>query len=235
METFSALLAICAGNSKVTGEFPTQRPVTRSFCVFYDKRLNERWSKQSWGWWFGRPSRPLWRHSNEPGFRRSYEMTHKAWSSVEEVPYCFSRSCVKFQCHTAKKIIDVDPNSVFPDFNSSLNSTMALKWCTKLDVVKKRCPIVFQGHLSNFKVARDKKAAILTRIECFRTVTHGFEKMHKAWRSIEKVPYCFPRSSMKFQGHMGLKIANFDPNWGFQTVTPVWIHRWIWNDIQSLM
>ena len=32
METFSALLAICVGNSPVTGEVPTQRPVTRSFC-----------------------------------------------------------------------------------------------------------------------------------------------------------------------------------------------------------
>ena len=33
METFSALLALCAGNSPVPGEFPTQRPVTRSFDV----------------------------------------------------------------------------------------------------------------------------------------------------------------------------------------------------------
>ena len=33
METFSALLAICAGNSPVTGEFPAQRPVTRNFDV----------------------------------------------------------------------------------------------------------------------------------------------------------------------------------------------------------
>ena len=39
METFSALLAICAGNSSVPGEFPTQRPVTRSFDVFVDLRL----------------------------------------------------------------------------------------------------------------------------------------------------------------------------------------------------
>ena len=52
METFSALLAICAGNSPVPGEFPTQRPVTRSFDVFFDLRLNKRLSKQSWGWWF---------------------------------------------------------------------------------------------------------------------------------------------------------------------------------------
>ena len=42
METFSALLAICAGNSPVTGEFPSQRPVTRSFDVFFDLRLNEQ-------------------------------------------------------------------------------------------------------------------------------------------------------------------------------------------------
>ena len=38
METFSAFLALCAGNSPVTGEFPSQRPVTRSFEVFFDLR-----------------------------------------------------------------------------------------------------------------------------------------------------------------------------------------------------
>ena len=64
METFSALLAICAGNSPVTGEFPTQRPVTRSFDVYFDLCPNERLSKQSWGWWFETLSSPLWRHRN---------------------------------------------------------------------------------------------------------------------------------------------------------------------------
>ena len=43
METFSAQLAICAGNSAVPDEFPTQRPVTRSFDVFFDLRLNYGW------------------------------------------------------------------------------------------------------------------------------------------------------------------------------------------------
>ena len=47
METFSVLLAFCAGNSPVTGEFPSQRPVTRSFDVFFDLRLNKRLSKES--------------------------------------------------------------------------------------------------------------------------------------------------------------------------------------------
>ena len=45
METFSALLAICAGNSPVPDEFPTQRPVTRSFDVYFDLRPNKRLSK----------------------------------------------------------------------------------------------------------------------------------------------------------------------------------------------
>ena len=47
METFSVLLALCARNSPVTGEFIPQRPVTRSFDVFFDLCLNKRWSKQS--------------------------------------------------------------------------------------------------------------------------------------------------------------------------------------------
>ena len=45
METFSTLLALCAGNSTVN-EFPAQRPVTRSFDVFFDLHLNKRLSKQ---------------------------------------------------------------------------------------------------------------------------------------------------------------------------------------------
>ena len=64
METFFALLAICEGNSPVPGEFPAQRPVTRSFDVFFDLHLNKRLSKQLWGWWFETLSHPLWRHSN---------------------------------------------------------------------------------------------------------------------------------------------------------------------------
>ena len=49
METFSVLLAICAVNSPVPGEFPTHWPVTRSFDVLFDLCLSKRLSKQSWG------------------------------------------------------------------------------------------------------------------------------------------------------------------------------------------
>ena len=65
METCSALQAFCEGNSPVTGEFPSQRPVARNFNVFFDLHLNKRLSKQSRGWWFETPSRTLWHHRNE--------------------------------------------------------------------------------------------------------------------------------------------------------------------------
>ena len=110
----------------------------------------------------------------------------KPWSSIEEVPYCFSRSSVKFQGHMALKIVKFDPDWAFPDCISSLKSPMAKKWCTKLEVAWKRCPIVFEGHPSNFKVPRPQK------------------------------------------------IVKFDPNWAFRTVTPVSIHQWLWNAAQSL-
>ena len=253
-------------------------------------------------------------------------MMHRAWSSIVEVPYCFSMSYVKFQGHTALKIVEFDPNWAFPDCNSSLNSPMAMKCCTKLETAKERCPIVFQGHPSNFKVTRYKTSPILTQIERFRTIgrwqlsnpsdlpclslhntvmaevilddkdlflaatkqlyewcflsvclsvcpshlfdyvpiivsswnfqellprtrvtsmqkvkvrgqgsrsqrsqpnlaisglylqfefTYDDEMIHKAWCCLGQVPYCFSRSSVKFQGHTALKIVEFDPDWAF--------------------
>ena len=62
METFSALMALCAGKSLVSGEFPSQRPVTRRIDVFFDLRLNELLSKHHWRRWF-------WRH------RAHYDVT----------------------------------------------------------------------------------------------------------------------------------------------------------------
>ena len=63
-ETFSAILALCAGIHQSPVNSPSQRPVTRSFDVFIDLRLNTRLSKRSWDWWFETPSCSLWRHCN---------------------------------------------------------------------------------------------------------------------------------------------------------------------------
>ena len=86
------------------------------------------------------------------------------------MPYCFSRSNVKFQGHTALKIVKFGRNWAFLDSNSSLNSLMVMKCCTKLETAKERCPIVFQSHPSNFKVTRDKTSPLLTQIGRFRTI-----------------------------------------------------------------
>ena len=141
-------------------------------------------------------------------------MMHKAWSNIEEVPYCFSRSSVKFQGHTALKIVKFDPNWAFPDCNSSVNSPMAMKCYTKLKTAKERCPVVFQGHPSICKVTRDKTSPILTQIGRFRTIG----------RSQLSNPSDLPcsRSSFKFQGHTALKIVEFDLDWAFPDCNSNW-------------
>ena len=83
METFSALLALCAGNSPVTGEFPTQGPVVQSFDIFFDLRLNKQLSKHSSGWWFEMPLCPLLRHCNDKECSpEKSPMTHWGWSKM---------------------------------------------------------------------------------------------------------------------------------------------------------
>ena len=85
METFSALLAICAGNSPVPGEFPTQRPVTRSYDVYFDLRPNKRLSKQLWGWWFETQSRTLWRHRHVQ--HRHAQELNESINPIVPIPY----------------------------------------------------------------------------------------------------------------------------------------------------
>ena len=89
METFSALLAICEWNSPVTGEFPSQRPVTRSFDVFFDLRQNKRLSRQSRGWCFETQSRSLWRHCNEDAILPVQGFPHKD-KTVSQPSYLYN-------------------------------------------------------------------------------------------------------------------------------------------------
>ena len=121
METFSALLAICAGNSPVPGEFPAQRPVTRSFDVFFDLRLNKRLSKQSLGWWFETPSSSLWRHCNV-----SYHI--EGWPEVNRLP-----SCPIGWIYTGKTHVQIDTQATMASHVRS-----RIPGCT-LDLVTFQC------------------------------------------------------------------------------------------------
>ena len=84
------------------GEFPAQRPVTRSFDVFFDLRLHKRLSKQPWGWWFETLSWSLWRHCNDyqeycwskstnnslmNWFWNCYTLSHCLWPKNEQLTY----------------------------------------------------------------------------------------------------------------------------------------------------
>ena len=82
---------------KVTGKFPAQRPVTRSFDVLFDLHLNKRLSKQSSRRWFATPSRPLWRHCNvllsvyksskcHLTIRHITSLYHISWVSAQLLP-----------------------------------------------------------------------------------------------------------------------------------------------------
>ena len=90
METFFALLAICAGNSPVPSEFPAQRPVIRGFDVFFDLHLNKQLGKRSWGWWFETLLCPLWRHCNDKK-REIYMIAFMSLSCIDSkmaVEFC---------------------------------------------------------------------------------------------------------------------------------------------------
>ena len=81
VQTFSTLLALCAGNSPVTGEFPEQRPVTRCFDVFFDLRLKTQLSKQWRRRRFETPARSLWRHNNSFTGIRAIRFLQSQWSN----------------------------------------------------------------------------------------------------------------------------------------------------------
>ena len=128
------------------------------------------------------------------------------WCRLEDVPYCFSRSSVKFQGHAAHKIVDFDTNWVFPDCNFQFEFTdgygmMHKAWNNIEEVLYSfsRSSIKFQGHTR--KNCRFWPKLSVSGQYLLFEFTHGFEMMHIGWCSIEDVPYCFSRSSVKSQDH----------------------------------
>ena len=75
MEAFSALLALRVRNSPVTGEFPSQMPVSRSSDAFFDLGMDKRLSEQSRRWWFVTLPCSLWCNCN---VHRQF-----SWTAVE--------------------------------------------------------------------------------------------------------------------------------------------------------
>ena len=127
LETFSALLAICAENSPVPGEFPAQRPVTRSFDVFSDLRLNKQLSKQSWGWWFETLSCSLWRHRNV--LNSNFMQSHSSITSISVIQsFCnlAQSSAVSLPCSVQNfKMIGWKTNKLWAN---EFSQDLGLRW-----------------------------------------------------------------------------------------------------------
>ena len=129
METFSALLAICAGNSPVTDEFPAQRPATLSFDVFFDLRLTKWLSKQWWRWWFETPTRSLWRHCNgNQVVRYNTSQQNKELISVLNLKLLQIKLGSHCVCTVLHRMV-TPPNSYHNSANhSSANHDDVIKW-----------------------------------------------------------------------------------------------------------
>ena len=130
-------------------------------------------------------------------------MMHKAWCSIEEVPYCFPRSSIKFQGHKGQKIAEFDRNWAFPECNFCLNSLMDFKWYTKLDVVKKRCPIIFSCDQAALWMGLSVRPSVChTFLTMFPSSYHheifGSYYQWQKWRPCKR-----SRSEVKGQGHRG--------------------------------
>ena len=101
------------------GDFPTQRPVTRSFDVSFDLRPNKRSSNQWWGWWFDTQSRSLWRHHNDPSSISTTDAQHSSisitdvqHSSISITDAQHSSISITDAQHSSISITDTHPSSI---------------------------------------------------------------------------------------------------------------------------
>ena len=146
METFSAWLAICARNSPVTSEFPSQRPVTRGFDVFFDLCLNKQLSTQSWGLWFKTPSSSLLRNCNDFEYYQAmwlykWLLCHPQWwcsldttRSEQIIMYCSG-------INGYFKILTHFNNSVFGKIKTliTFSDTLRLRTVSKITSLNEHC------------------------------------------------------------------------------------------------
>ena len=122
------------------GEFPTQRPVTRSFDVFFDLRLNKRLSKQPWGWWFETPSWSSWRHCNAKLFscfhlvKRIFSHNRSPWLPDKQFRLIdmalHSKQMRPLQCYRNQPVIDIkDPTGSHSFGGYGSRGWINVCWC----------------------------------------------------------------------------------------------------------
>ena len=147
----------------------------------------------------------------------------KAWSSIKEVPYCLSRSSVKFQVHTGQNIINFDLNWGLPDYNSSLNSLMGIDHDTV-------CAGVVGTAIRNSTSCAGRRAAACGRHnECCSGLQYQ-PRQHRPYKwSISILPrsqFTKSKGNLRFRRlvplfvPIGVCVATHDDGTANQQVTP---------------
>ena len=160
------------------------------------------------------------------------------WCCLEEVPYCFSWSSVKFQGHTAKKSWILTRIGRFRSVTPIWIQQWLWNVAQSLKRYRRGTLLFFKVICQIFRLHGTKKSPILTRIECFRTVTPVW--IHRwLWNDIQSLMWyrrgvvLFFEVTHQISRSCGTKKSPILTRiQRFLTVTQVWLHRWIWNDAQ---
>ena len=144
METLATLLALCAGNSPVTNEFPSQRPETRSFDVFFDLRLNKRLNKRLRRRWFETPSHSLWSNrdiqlnsaNNTPGKVSDFKILHRNCPTKIHIKQCAPGSNIDMFCSALFILQTLRRNPLLHASKYVITSTMAKVMFSSLSVAR---------------------------------------------------------------------------------------------------
>ena len=147
-----------------------------------------------------------------------YKMMHRVWTTIEEVFYFF-------QCHPSNFKVTRDKKS--PLLNQIERFRTATPvwihpwlWNDARSLTQyKRGALLFFNviyqilwlHRTNNLQFRPEES--VSRLLLQFEFTDWFEIIRNAWSSIDEVPYCFSRSSIKFQCHTGWKIDDLNAIW----------------------
>ena len=195
------------------GEFPTQRPVTRSFDVFFDRRLNKRSSKPPRGWWLETLSCSLWRQSNaprprwtyeEPGLRPEYPQEHQncdTWGHQQARPYVPSRKTLLKMGHEISSNTAVLRVLISAQLLLKLPRDLNKRWEHWEQIEEWKKQSIFHGTLSSLFSIRVESSSI-TRFCSYwllRTPFCCLDKNHSKWTTrYREIPRHFGSQALFF-------------------------------------
>ena len=144
-------------------------------------------------------------------------MMLKSWSSIEEVPYCFPRSSVKFQCDfTRGKYRWFWAELSVSGLSLQFEFTDGFEIIYKAWISIEEVPCCLSKSLSNFKVTQDRKSQIFTQIEHFWTITAVW--IHQwVWNGAQRLAWYRRGALLFFEVIHQIWRSHGPKNWWFES------------------